>query len=309
MKIVFMGTPDFAVPCLDVVKDNHELLAVVTQPDRPKGRGKKLAPPPVKERASDFNVEIYQPNKVRDKEFIHVIKKINPDCIVVVAFGQILPKELLDIPKYGCINVHASLLPKYRGAAPINWAIINGEETTGVTTMYMDVGLDTGDMILKDSIEINDMNAGQLYDNLKNMGAQLLKETLALIESGDAPREKQDDSKSSYAPIMNKKLGDICWDRTNVEIRNLVRGVNPWPSAFSSYEGIKFKIWDCELVNKVYGNHKPGEIVKVSKEGIIVNTENKALLITEIQFPNSKRMTVDAYLRGNEIKEGIILGM
>ncbi|PAB58866.1 methionyl-tRNA formyltransferase [Anaeromicrobium sediminis] len=308
MRIIFMGTPDFAVPCLDVVAKEHELLAVVTQPDRPKGRGKKLAAPPVKEKALEYGVKVYQPQRVRNEEFINTIKEYKPDCIVVVAFGQILPKELLDIPKFGCINVHASLLPKYRGAAPINWAIINGEKTTGVTTMYMDVGLDTGDMILKSEVEIGQMTAGELHDELMIDGAELLKSTLKEISENKAPREKQKDEESSYAPIMDKKLGEIDWNKTNEDIRNLIRGVNPWPSAYSTYDGVKFKIWNCELKNVDDEKGKNGEILHVSKEGILVKTSTGALLITEIQFPNSKRMKVDAYLRGNDLEKGIILG-
>ncbi|MCT4594902.1 MAG: methionyl-tRNA formyltransferase [Anaeromicrobium sp.] len=308
MRIIFMGTPDFAVPSLDVVGKEHELLAVVTQPDRPKGRGKKLASPPVKERALEYGAQVYQPERVRNEEFINIIKEYNPDCIVVVAFGQILPKELLDIPKFGCINVHASLLPKYRGAAPINWAIINGEKTTGVTTMYMDVGLDTGDMILKSEVEIGNMTAGQLHDVLMVKGATLLRSTLKEISEKKAPREKQRDEESSYAPIMDKKLGEIDWNKTNEHIRNLIRGVNPWPSAYSTYDGIKFKIWNGELQDLDNEKGKNGEILNVSEEGILVKTAKGALLVNEIQFPNSKRMRVDAYLRGNDLKQGIILG-
>ncbi|MBF8982201.1 methionyl-tRNA formyltransferase [Lutibacter sp. B2] len=307
MKIVFMGTPEFAVPCLNEIIDKHEVLAVVTQPDRPKGRGKKLSAPPVKEKALFHDIIVLQPLKVRDEKFIEEMKVLNPDYIVVVAFGQILPKELLDIPKFGCINVHASLLPQYRGAAPINWCIINGESITGVTTMYMNEGLDTGDMILKSEILIEDKTADQLHDELSAEGAKLLDETLNLIEMGRAPREKQIDSQSSYAPIMNKNLGNINWQKSAESIRNLIRGVIPWPSAYTTYKGEKFKVWKAEVQLKI-DNDTPGKIIEVNNQGVFVCTGDGILVIKEVQFLNSRRMTVDAYLRGHEIEEGAILG-
>lgn len=308
MKIIFMGTPDFAVPCLtEIISKGHDVLAVVTQPDRPKGRGKKLTSPPVKEKALAYNIPVLQPEKIKEECFISEIEKLAPDCIVVVAFGQILPKKILDIPPFGCINVHASLLPKYRGAAPINWAIIHGEKISGVTTMYMDEGLDTGDMILKKEVPIGDNTAGELHDQLALAGAEILGETLKLIEKEQAPRIKQTDDESSYAPIMDKNTGKIDWKNSAESIYNLIRGVNPWPTAFTTYKGEKFKVWKAK-VSEECCNEEPGKIIKVDKEGLFVCTANGVLIIEEIQFPNSKRMTVDAYLRGHEIENNIILG-
>ncbi|AOT72948.1 methionyl-tRNA formyltransferase [Geosporobacter ferrireducens] len=303
-----MGTPDFAVPCLDeIIKRNYEVLTVVTQPDRPKGRGKKLAAPPVKETAILNNLPVIQPEKIRESQFVEQLRRLQPDCIVVVAFGQILPKSILEIPPLGCINVHASLLPKYRGAAPVNWAIINGEKKTGVTTMYMDEGLDTGDMILKKEIDIGEMTAGELYEKMAILGADLLGETLALIEKGMVKRRPQTDAESSYAPIMDKNLGRIDWSKPAKDIYNLIRGVNPWPSAYTTYKGESFKIWKSTIVNQDC-HDQAGKIMKVSKDGLLVCTGEKLLNIEIVQFLNSKRMTVDEYLRGHTIEENNILG-
>ena len=308
MKIVFMGTPDFAVPCLaEIIQRGYQVLMVVTQPDRPKGRGKKLTAPPVKELALRHNLPVIQPEKVRDPEIVEQLRALKPDCIVVVAFGQILPKSILEIPPLGCINVHASLLPQYRGAAPINWAIINGEKISGVTTMYMDQGLDTGDMILKKQLMIGEMTAGELYDQMAVIGADLLGETLSLIEKGIAPRIPQIDSESSYAPIMDKNLGKIDWNKSAMDIYNLIRGVNPWPTAYTTYKGENFKIWESRIVDQdCHG--KPGQIIKANKDGLLVCTGDKLLNIQVVQFQNSKRMTVDEYLRGHAIEENNILG-
>ncbi|MDX5708855.1 methionyl-tRNA formyltransferase, partial [Clostridioides difficile] len=291
MKIVFMGTPDIAVPCLQkIIDEKYEILGVVTQPDKPKGRGKKLGMSPVKELAIENNIPVYQPVKARDKEFIDKIKSLNPDVIVVVAFGQILPKEILEIPKLGCINVHVSLLPKYRGAAPINWVIINGEEKTGVTTMYMDEGLDTGDMILKTEVNLDEnITAGELHDKMMNIGAETLKETLRLIEEGNAPREVQNHEEFSYAPIMNKSLGNIDFSKSAREIHNLVRGVNPWPSAYTTYNDVIMKVWKTKVLDEK-STKDVGTIIDVSKDGIKVSTIDNVLLIEEIQMPNKKRM-------------------
>ncbi|MCT4621381.1 MAG: methionyl-tRNA formyltransferase [Marinisporobacter sp.] len=308
MKIVFMGTPDFAVPCLtEIIENGHEVLAVITQPDRPKGRGKKLTPPPVKVKAMEYNIDVLQPEKIKEEESVKKIEALAPDCIVVVAFGQILPKSILDIPSLGCINVHASLLPKYRGAAPINWAIINGEKVSGVTTMYMEEGLDTGDMILKAEVPIGEKIAGELHDELSLEGAKLLGKTLKLIEENKAPREKQDDEKSSYASMMDRNTGKINWQNTAQSIYNLIRGLNPWPTAVTTYKEKKFKIWKAQVINENCEG-LPGKIIKVNKEGIFVCTGEGVLLLEEIQFPNSKRMRVDAYLRGHEIENNVILG-
>ncbi|HBF2562890.1 TPA: methionyl-tRNA formyltransferase [Clostridioides difficile] len=309
MKIVFMGTPDIAVPCLQkIIDEKYEILGVVTQPDKPKGRGKKLGMSPVKELAIENNIPVYQPVKARDKEFIDKIKSLNPDVIVVVAFGQILPKEILEIPKLGCINVHVSLLPKYRGAAPINWVIINGEEKTGVTTMYMDEGLDTGDMILKTKVNLDEnITAGELHDKMMNIGAETLKETLRLIEEGNAPREVQNHEEFSYAPIMNKSLGNIDFSKSAREIHNLVRGVNPWPSAYTTYNDVIMKVWKTKVLDEK-STKDVGTIIDVSKDGIKVSTIDNVLLIEEIQMPNKKRMLVGEYIKGNTIETGLVLG-
>ena len=283
-------------------------MGVVTQPDKPKGRGKKLGMSSVKELAIENNIPVYQPVKARDKEFIDKIKSLNPDVIVVVAFGQILPKEILEIPKLGCINVHVSLLPKYRGAAPINWVIINGEEKTGVTTMYMDEGLDTGDMILKTEVNLDEnITAGELHDKMMNIGAETLKETLRLIEEGNAPREVQNHEEFSYAPIMNKSLGNIDFSKSAREIHNLVRGVNPWPSAYTTYNDVIMKVWKTKVLDEK-STKDVGTIIDVSKDGIKVSTIDNVLLIEEIQMPNKKRMLVGEYIKGNTIETGLVLG-
>jgi len=309
MKIVFMGTPEFAVPCLQkIIDEGHEVVAVVTQPDKPKGRGKKLAMPPVKELALKYDIPVYQPLKAREESFVDTLKGMNPELIVVVAFGQILPKSILDIPKYGCVNVHASLLPRYRGAAPLNWVIINGEEKTGVTTMYMDEGLDTGDMILKSEIPLDDeITAGELHDKMMIDGAKVLKETIDLIEKGEAPREKQSNEDTCYSPIMNKSLGNIDWKKSAIDIHNLVRGINPWPSAYTTYEGQTMKIWKTKVIDK-NSDKDPGTIISVDKEGINVSTSEGILQIKEIQMAGKKRMEVPEYIKGNNINTDIILG-
>ncbi len=310
MKIVFMGTPEFAVPCLQkIIDEGHEVLAVVTQPDKPKGRGKKLAMPPVKELALKYDIPVYQPLKAREESFVKTLEEINPELIVVVAFGQILPKSILDIPKFGCVNVHASLLPKYRGAAPINWVIINGEEKTGVTTMYMDVGLDTGDMILKKEMPLtNETTAGELHDDMMIVGADVLKETIDLISKGEAKREKQNDDETCYAPIMGKTLGNIDWSKSARDIHNLIRGINPWPSAYTTYEGQTMKIWKTVVLDKS-STGVPGTILSVTKDGIEVSTKDNVLLVQEIQMSGKKRMLVSEYTKGNSINTNILLGV
>lgn len=309
MKIVFMGTPDIAVGCLQkIIDEKHEILGVVTQPDKPVGRGKKMGMPPVKELALKYDIPVYQPIKARDEEFVQVLRELNPDLIVVVAFGQILPKSILDIPKLGCVNVHVSLLPKYRGAAPINWVIINGEEKTGVTTMYMDEGLDTGDMILTSEFALDDeITAGELHDIMKEEGALLLKQTIDLIAKGEAPRIPQNHEEFTYAPMMNKTLGQIDFSKSAKEIHNLVRGVNPWPSAYTTYKGQTMKVWKTKVLNETSDKH-PGTILKVDKEGIRVSTKDNVLLIKEIQMPGKKRVLVEEYIKGNSIETNEILG-
>lgn len=308
MKIVFMGTPDFAVPTLEKLIEHHEVTGVVTQPDKPKGRGQKMQFTPVKELAVKNEIPVYQPNKLRnDIELIDTVKGMKPDAIVVVAYGQILPKEVLDIPRLGCINVHASILPKLRGAAPINYSIINGFEETGVTTMLMAEGLDTGDMLLKAEIEIEEgETAGELHDRLMTIGADLLIETLRGLEEGNIIPEKQIEELSSYAPMLKKDLGHINWDDESKNIFNLIRGVTPWPGAYSYYNDKTIKIWRAELEDS-NSSRAPGTILRVSKDGIKVACKNGAIIVKEIQEVGSKRMEVSSYLNGHDVKEGDIL--
>ncbi|WP_026487203.1 methionyl-tRNA formyltransferase [Caldanaerobius polysaccharolyticus] len=310
MKTVFMGTPDFAVPSLRVVAENTDLALVVTQPDRPQGRGHKLKPPPVKEEALRYGVKVVQPEKLKgNEEFLSLLKDIKPDLIVVVAYGKILRKEVLDIPRYGCINVHASLLPKYRGAAPINWAIINGEKHTGITTMYMDTGLDTGDIILQEVVDIGENDtAGSLHDRLKDVGAKVLCDTLRLIEQGKAVRVPQDDNSSTYAPALDKDTGRIDWTKRAVDIVNLIRGTNPWPGAYTRYGGQVLKIWRAQVV-QCSKEGKPGEVMMADeKKGFIVRCGEGCVSIQELQAPNSRRMSYMEYLRGHRVEEGKSMG-
>lgn len=308
MRIVFMGTPEIAVPSLDrLISDGHDLCAVVTQPDRPKGRGKKLAFSPVKEAAMRHELEILQPEKASQPDFLDKLRELNPDLIVVIAFGQILRKEVLDIPKYGCVNVHVSLLPKYRGAAPINWAIINGEEKTGVTTMFMDEGLDTGDIIKTREFSLDDeINAGQLHDIMMEEGADVLSQTVKAIEDGTAERIRQNDDESTYAPMMDRNLGHIDFKKSAVSIHNLVRGTVPWPGAWCESPYGKIKIWKTRI-GQGQTDREPGTIVSVDKQGIEVACGMGMLLIEEIQMPNKKRMHVSEYIKGNTIEIGKIL--
>ena len=310
MRIVFMGTPEFAVPCLrELITRKHEIAAVVTQPDRAKGRGNKLAASPVKVLANEVGIPVYQPEKIKTGEFIGVLRGLAPEVIIVVAFGQILSQEILDIPPQGCINLHASLLPKYRGAAPINWCIINGDKTTGVTSMYMDIGLDTGDIILKKEIEIGENeNAGELHDRLSELGASALSETMELLISGKIERIPQNNEEATYAPIMTKELGRIDWSKDASDIRNLIRGTYPWPGAFSSYNGKIFKVLSSQALNHNMNNDNYGCISRVNKDSIIVSCGSGSLKILELQFENEKRMSAEAYLRGHEMAEGIRLG-
>ncbi len=308
MRVVFMGTPGFAVPCLESIAQEHEVVGVYCQPDKPMGRGKKLQPQPIKKRAVELGLEVYQPTKIKTEDEVARLKSLAPDCVVVVAYGQILSKEILDIPRYGCINVHASLLPKYRGAAPINWAIVKGEAVTGVTTMYMDVGLDTGDMLLKSEIEITDqMTAGELHDALSDMGSTLIVETLDGLAAGTIEREVQNHDESCYAPLMNKKTSTIDWTLSAKEVHDTIRGFNPWPVANSLYEGKTVKLWASEVLDH-HAEARAGEIIKVSKTGIEVSTGKNVLNITEIQFSNSKRMPVSAYILGHDVVVGTVLG-
>ncbi len=308
MKIVFMGTPDFAQKSLEALYNaGHEILAVVTNIDKPKGRGMKLVESPVKEYAKSKNLTIFQPEKVRKNiEFIEQIKKLEPDVICVVAYGKILPSEILEIPKLGCINVHASLLPKYRGAAPIQWAVLNGDKTTGVTTMYMDVGMDTGDMILKQEVEIGENETtGELWDRLSIIGADLLVKTLDQIEKGTAPRIKQSDD-FTMAPMLNKEISKIDWqEKTAKQIKNLVRGLNPIMGAYSYLNGKKIKFWKVEVEEDTNSNQENGTVIKANdKEGLYIKAKDGILKIIEIQGENAKRMNANDFLRGNKIEIG-----
>lgn len=310
MRIVFMGTPDFAVPCLrELLQKKYDIAAVVTQPDRAKGRGNKLTPPPVKVLAEEAGIPVYQPEKIKTMEFTQTLRDLKPDVMIVVAFGQILSQEILDIPPLGCINVHASLLPKYRGAAPINWCIINGESITGVTTMYMDKGLDTGDMIVKKEIEIDDNEtAGELHDRLMELGSTVMSETMELLIAGMVPRIPQNNDEATYAPIMTKTLGRIDWSKDAFEIRNLIRGTYPWPGAFSTYNGKVFKILRATALKDSIKNENYGYVSQVNRDSIDISCGSGSLRILELQFENEKRMNVEAYLRGHEIVTGATLG-
>ncbi len=309
MRVVFMGTPDYAVPTLKKLIERHTVVSVVSQPDKPKGRGKKVAFTPVKEVAVEHNIPILQPLKVRDSEVVEEIRKFEPEVIVVVAFGQILPKELLDMPKYGCINVHGSLLPKYRGAAPIQWAVINGEKVTGNTTQFMAEGIDTGDILMKsENVIQSDDTYESLYYKMAETGADLLIKTLDELEKGNLKGEPQDNSQATYAPQLKKETGHIDWNKNSEDIVNLIRGLVPWPSPYSDYKGEILKIWKVQAWDKNYFDKQAGEIVEIIKNtGFIVKCGDKAVLVTEIQAQNGKRMNVADYLRGHSIEVGEIL--
>ncbi len=307
MKAVFMGTPDFAVPTLQKMIDmGIEVTAVVTQPDKAKGRGKKVIYSPVKECALAHDLPVYQPVRIRkEPEFIQTLRDMQPDVIVVVAFGQILPKEILDIPRLGCVNVHASLLPKFRGAAPIQWSIIDGEEVTGVTTMLMDAGLDTGDMLLKAEIPVDPKETGgSLHDKLAAVGGELLEKTLIGLEAGTIVPEKQDDSQAGeYARMLDKELGHIDFNQPAVVIERLIRGLNPWPSAYTYIDGKTLKIWEAEVLDRNYGCEY-GEVAEVTRNCLIIQTGIGALSVKSVQLQGKKRMDIAAFLNGYTIEKG-----
>lgn len=308
MKIIFMGTPDFAVPTLEsLFREGYSIELVITQKDKPKGRGKKVQYTPVKEKALELGLEVHQPDSVNDRESIDRIKSINPDFIVVVAYGQILKRDILETPKYGCYNVHASLLPKYRGAAPINWAIINGEKETGVTIMEMEEGLDTGDMVLWKSIPINsEDDTPSIHDKLSILGGELIVEALEGIRNGVLNKTPQNHSLSTYAHMLDKSMGRINWSDKGENIINLIKGLKPWPSAYTQYKDEIVKIHKASVMDKVKeGNN--GEILKVDSKGIYVNAKDKIVVLEEIQFPGKKKLKVEEYLKGNTIEEGIVL--
>ncbi len=308
MKIVFMGTPDFAVPCLQRLIDMGQNIAgVFTQPDKPKGRGYQMMPPPVKELALKHNLPVFQPAKMRDGEALSIIKELAPDLIVVVAYGKILPKDILDAPKLGCINVHGSLLPKYRGAGPIQWSIINGEEVTGVTTMFMAEGLDTGDMILKMETPIGEEEtAGELFDRLCIIGADCLEQTIKLFESGKpVPREVQDDAKSSYAPMLDKELSKLDFTKSARELHNLIRGVSPWPVAHTVFRGKLLKVHKARIAYDLTG--KAGTIL--DEKRMIVGCGDGAIELLEVQAEGAKRLPASDFMNGKRIQMGEQLGV
>lgn len=310
MRVVFMGTPDFATSTLEeLIKAGHEIVGVVTQPDKPKGRGKTMMPTPVKEVALKYDLPVYQPRRVREPEVVETLRQMNPEIIVVAAFGQIITKEILEMPKYGCVCVHASLLPAYRGAAPIQWAVINGEKESGVTIMQIDEGIDTGDMIDKVIVPIEkDETGGSLFEKLSVAGAELCVKVLKDLEEGTAVKIKQpEESTTPYASMIDKKMGEIDWKKPAKEIEQLIRGLNPWPSAYTKMNGKTLKLWSAEVFEEV-SERKPGQIAKVTKDSICVQTGKGLLKICELQLEGKKRMETGAFLRGYILEEGELLG-
>ncbi|WP_346354548.1 methionyl-tRNA formyltransferase [Azotosporobacter soli] len=309
-RVVFMGTPDFAVPCLDIlVKEGYEIVAVVTQPDRPRGRGQKVTFSPVKEAALMHGLEILQPKKIREPEALESLMALQPDIMVVVAYGQILPKTLLDLPKWGCINVHASLLPKYRGAAPIHWAIMEGETLSGVTTMHMDVGMDTGDMILREELSIDpDMTTGELHDALQAMGAKLLSKTLCLLLDGKAPRLPQGEN-ATYASMLKRDMERLDWTLSAQQLHNRVRGLNPWPGAYTTFQNKNLKVWRTKQIDSALTElgGQPGEVLAMTENGFWLATGQGVLELLEVQPESKRRMTAKEFATGYQVKPGMIL--
>lgn len=308
MRVVFMGTPDFSVPALEaLVEAGHDVAAVVTQPDKPKGRGKEVQMPPVKIKALEYNIPVYQPVKARDPEFVGLLSELAPEVIVVAAFGQLLPKSILDIPPCGCVNIHASLLPKYRGASPIQYAVIDGEKESGITTMMMAEGLDTGDMLDREVIALEEKETGgSLHDKLSAIGGELILKTLKKIEDGSAVRTPQDDSKSCYVGMIKKSMGDIDWSMEAVTIERLIRGLNPWPSAFTVWNGKVIKVWSASVVDKEYAG-VCGQVVEADQGRLVVKTGKGSLSIEELQLQGKKRMDIASFLRGYGVNEGTVL--
>lgn len=304
MNVVFMGTPDFAVPSLERIAEKHNVLAVFTQPDKPVGRKMVMTPPDVKVCAEKLSIPVYQPNRIREEESCQLIKSLNPDVIVVVAYGQILPEEILNIPKYGCINVHGSLLPKYRGAAPIQWSVLNGDKVTGVTTMYMEKGLDTGDILLSKEYEIGiDETAGEVFDNLSVMGGELIIKTLEDAENGNLHPIKQDDSKSTYAKILDKSMCQIDFTKSNIEVHNQIRGLCPWPVASTKLNGKTLKIFSSTLSEK---SGKAGEII--STNPLTIACGSGSVEINTVQLQGKKKMDSKSFLQGHKLEIGYIIG-
>ena len=312
MRIVFMGTPDFAVPTLEtLIQSEHEVVGVVTQPDRPKGRSGKLQFSPVKEAAVEAQIPVFQPERIKDGTFYPVLQELNPDVIIVVAFGQILPKEILELPKYGCMNVHASLLPKLRGAAPIQWSVIDGDPESGVTIMQMDAGIDTGDILTQSEVVIEDTDTDlSLEEKLSKVGAELIVKTLQKLEAGTLTATKQDDSKSCYAKLLTKAMGQIDWNQSAISIDRQVRGLYSWPGAYTSCKGKMLKIWQAKPVEEegIAAYSMPGSIAKVTKNEIFVQTGDGVLCLQEVQLEGKKRMKVHDFLLGCKVEEGEVLG-
>lgn len=309
MKIVFMGTPDFAVGTLEaIIEAGHEVVLVVSQPDKPKGRSGALQHTPVKECALAHGIEVFQPTKIRLEENVEFLRKYDADIFVVAAFGQILPKSILDMPKHGCINVHASLLPKYRGAAPIQWAVINGDPVTGVTIQQMDVGVDTGDIIVTKEFTISeDETGGGLFDKLAVVGAEACVEALEQITNGTATRTPQNHEEATHVSMISKEFGIIDWNKPAIEIERLIRGLNPWPSAYTKLDGKTFKIWKAKVVSKET-QYLPGTVVLVEKNIMEVQTKEGVLSLLEVQLEGKKRMDIDAFLRGYQMQQEKVLG-
>ena len=308
MRVIFMGTPDFAVGTLEeIIKAGHEVVLVVSQPDKAVGRSKALKYTPVKECAVAHGIEVYQPAKIRAEESVEYLRQYNADIIIVEAFGQIIPKAILDMPRFGCVNVHASLLPKYRGAAPIQWAVLNGDQVTGVTTMRMDEGLDTGDMIMKQEVIVDeDETGGSLFDKLSALGGSMILSTLKGLENGTITRTPQGESGTSYAKMLTKEMGHIDWTKDAVSIERLVRGLNPWPSAYTSYAGKTMKIWSAEVTD-LPGERAPGKI-HVTKDRLFLETGEGVLDVKELQLEGKKRMDTASFLRGFQMEDGSFCG-
>lgn len=309
MKVLFMGTPEIAATILEaIIASKHEVVGVVTQEDKPKGRGKSLSAPPVKETALANGIDVFQPHIIKEAGAIARLREYNADIFVVAAYGKILNKEILEMPKYGCINAHASLLPKYRGAAPIQWSIIDGEKLTGITVMQMDEGLDTGDMLFKSVVEIaDDDTADTLYDKLSVCGGKLIVEALDRIEAGDIHPVKQDDSQATYAKMLDKSLGRLSFNKPAAQIERLIRGLNSWPGTYTYINGKTLKIWESKLTD-IPSNGEPGTVYSADGGRLLINTADNVLEILTIQLEGKKRMDVKSFLLGYKIETGLKLG-
>lgn len=307
MRIVFMGTPDFSVPALEaLVKAGHDVVGIVTQPDKPKGRGKAVQITPVKEMGLKLGIPVYQPVRAREESFVQLLQEIHPDVMVVIAFGQILPESILKIPPYGCINIHASLLPRYRGAAPLQWAVLDGEKVSGVTTMMMDAGMDTGDMLEKTEVPLSEKETyGSLHDKLSQAGSSLIVSTLEKIQAGTITRIPQKEEDATYTRKITKSMGEIDWSQEAEVIERRIRGLNPWPSAYTSWNGKTIKLWEADTLPEEYPGVY-GEVVKVERGALLIKTGKGTLSVKELQLEGKKRMTAEAFLRGYAIAEGTI---